>query len=157
VHDKAPTNSPVDIVERGQLRSIGVFAPLNDYAPIGLPAASADLVSCFIGLHHMAPEKLTPFLQSIASIVRPGGYFVVRDHDVASPAMDAFVSLAHCVFNAGLKEPWSVNAAELRHFASVDDWIRRIEAAGFVHTGQRIVQEGDPSDNVLMAFKRVAS
>lgn len=157
VHDKAPTNSPVDIVERGQLRSIGAFAPLNDYAPIDLPAASADLVSCFIGLHHMAPEKLTPFLQSIASIVRPGGYFVVRDHDVASGAMDAFVSLAHCVFNAGLKEPWSVNAAELRHFASVDDWIRRIEAAGFVHTGQRIVQEGDPSDNVLMAFKRVAS
>jgi FAD/FMN-containing dehydrogenase/SAM-dependent methyltransferase len=155
VHDKAPTNSPVDIVERGQIGSIGKFAQLNDYAPIALPAASADLVSCFVGLHHMAPEKLAPFLKSIAQIVRPGGYFVVRDHDVKDEKMNAFVSLAHCVFNAGLGESWATNAAELRYFDSVDEWIRRIEAAGFQHTGDRIVQSGDPSDNVLMAFKRV--
>ena len=47
-----------------------------------MPAQSADLVSCFVGLHHMEPQKLEPFLASVASIVRPGGYFVVRDHDV---------------------------------------------------------------------------
>jgi FAD/FMN-containing dehydrogenase/SAM-dependent methyltransferase len=157
VHDKAPTNSPVDIVERGQLTGIGKFVALNDYAPIALPAQSADLVSCFVGLHHMAPEKLAPFLRSIALIVRPGGYFVVRDHDVRDAGMDAFVSLAHCVFNAGLGESWATNAAELRHFASVDEWIHRIEAAGFKHTGERIVQQGDPSDNVLMAFRRVVA
>jgi FAD/FMN-containing dehydrogenase/SAM-dependent methyltransferase len=155
VHDKAPTNSPSDIVERGQLGSIGKFVSLDDYAPIALPAKSADLVSCFIGLHHMAPEKLAPFLKSVADIVRPGGYFVVRDHDVLDPAMHAFVSLAHCVFNAGLGESWATNAAELRHFDSVATWIKRIEAAGFKHTGERIIQDGDPSDNVLMAFKRV--
>lgn len=155
VHDKAPTNSPVDIVERGQLGAIGEFVALNDYAPVALPAQSADLVSCFVGLHHMAPEKLAPFLQSIARIVRPGGYFVVRDHDVLDPGMDAFVGLAHCVFNAGLGESWAANAAELRHFACVDEWIRRIEAAGFKHTGERVVQAGDPSDNVLMAFQRI--
>lgn len=157
VHDKAPTNSPVDIVERGQLGGIGNFVALNDYAPIALPPQSADLVSCFVGLHHMAPPKLAPFLESIARIVRPGGYFIVRDHDVRDPAMNAFVSLAHCVFNAGLGESWATNAAELRHFDSVDEWIRRIEAAGFRHTGERIVQHGDPSDNVLMAFKRLAA
>jgi FAD/FMN-containing dehydrogenase/SAM-dependent methyltransferase len=157
VHDKAPTNSPVDIVERGQLTGIGEFVALNNYAPIALPAQSADLVSCFVGLHHMAPEKLAPFLQSIALVLRPGGYFVVRDHDVRDADMDVFVSLAHCVFNAGLGESWATNAAELRHFASVDEWIRRIEAVGFKHTGERLVQRGDPSDNVLMAFQRVAA
>jgi FAD/FMN-containing dehydrogenase/SAM-dependent methyltransferase len=154
VHDRAPNNSPVDIVERGQLGSIGGFAPLNDYAPIDLPAQSADLVSCYVGLHHMAHEKLAPFLASIARVVRPGGYFVVRDHDVKDKAMHDFVSLAHCVFNAGLGESWTTNKAELRFFDSVDEWIRRIEAAGFEHTGERIVQDGDPSDNVLMAFRR---
>lgn len=154
VHDVRPGMSPVDIVERGQIGSIGAFQPLNDYAPIALPAASADLVSCFVGLHHMAPEKLAPFLESIARIVRPGGYFVVRDHDVTTPTMDAFVSLAHTVFNAGLGETWETNRSELRHFASVDDWISRIEAAGFRHTGMRLTQQGDPSDNVLMAFVR---
>ena len=155
VHDKAPTNSPVDIVERGRLGKIGSFVPLNDYAPIDLPAQSADLVSCFVGLHHMAQDKLAPFLRSIASIVRPGGYLVVRDHDVRGKPMHDFVSLAHCVFNAGLGESWATNAAELRYFDSVDEWIRRIEAAGFEHTGERIVQDGDPSENVLMAFRRV--
>lgn len=155
VHDKAPGYSPVDIVERGGLMQVGKFVHMKDFAPIELPEQSADLVSCFIGLHHMEPHKLQPFLASVASIVRPGGYFVVRDHDVKDRTMDDFVSLAHCVFNAGLGEPWAVNASELRSFASVDEWIKRVEAAGFEHTGERIVQDGDPSANVLMAFKRI--
>lgn len=157
VHEVAPGNSPVDIVERGQIGRIGDFTPLHDYAPIALPSASADLVSCFVGLHHMAPDKLAPFLDSIAQIVRPGGYFIVRDHDVTSEAMDAFVSLAHTVFNAGLGESWETNRRELRHFASVDAWIARIEAAGFRHTGARLRQDGDPSDNLLMAFQRTGA
>lgn len=155
INDKKPTNSPVDIVERGQLTSIGSYVALNDYAPIKLAHQSADLVSCFIGLHHMLPEKLTPFLLSIASIVRLGGYFVLRDHDVKDKQLDDFVSLAHCVFNAGLNENWATNSAELRYFASVDTWIKKIESVGFKHTGQRLIQEGDPSDNVLMAFERI--
>jgi FAD/FMN-containing dehydrogenase len=155
VHDVAPGMTPVDIVERGQLGKIAEFVLLNDYAPITLPPKSVDLVSCFVGLHHMAPAKLAPFLESIASIVRPGGYFIVRDHDVTTPDMDAFVSLAHTVFNAVLGETWETNLRELRHFASVDDWIARIEAAGFRHTGARLRQDGDPSDNILMAFERM--
>ena len=156
VHDVAAGWSPVDIVERGQLAPIGAFEPLADYAPLSLPERSADVVSCFVGLHHMAPERLEPFLASIARTLRPGGHFIVRDHDVRDPRMDRFVSLAHAVFNAGLGEPWSVNAAERRHFASVEDWIGRIEATGLRHTGERLLQDGDPSDNVLMAFARDA-
>ena len=155
VNDKAPGFSPADIVERGGLRKIAKFVPLNDYAPIALPEKSADLVSCFIGLHHMAPEKLNPFVQSIARIVRLNGYFIVRDHDVKDQAMDDFVALAHTVFNAGMAESWSVNQAELRYFASVNTWIERIEAAGFRSMGAPAFQQGDPSDNALMAFVRV--
>ncbi len=69
--------------------------------------------------------------------------------------MDAFVSLAHCVFNAGLGESWASNAAELRFFESLDTWIQRVEAAGLQHTGSKLLQQGDPSDNVLLAFQRV--
>jgi len=157
VHDREPGYTLPDIVERGQLFRPGSFVPLNGYAPLDLPEQSADLVSCFAGLHHMEPEKLEPFLDSIASVLRPGGYFVVRDHDVRDKAMHQFVSLAHCVFNAGLGESWATNESELRFFDSVDEWIRRIEAAGFEHTGERLVQDGDPSDNVLMAFRRVGA
>jgi hypothetical protein len=155
VHDKRPGWSPVDIVERGQPHQIGGWADLNGYAPLALPEQSADLVSCFVGLHHMAPDRLPAFLASIARVLRPGGWFVVRDHDVCDAGMDAFVGLAHCVFNAGLGETWATNAAELRHFAPVATWIDRIEAAGFRHHGERLVQDGDPSDNILLAFERV--
>lgn len=152
VTDTAPGFAPADLAERGQLLRLGHAVKLNDYAPLALPPASADLVSCFIGLHHMAPEKLQPFLESVARVLRPGGWFVLREHDVASTRMEHFVALAHTVFNAGLGEPWAVNAAEPRGFASAAAWIRRIERCGLRHVGKPLRQAGDPTDNLLMAF-----
>ena len=157
VNDVEPGNSPVDLVERGQWDKAGRFVPLNDYAPIAPAAiadASVDLVSCYIGLHHARPETLPAFLASIHRILRPGGLFILRDHDVTTPAMADFVSLAHTVFNAGLQLPWAVNRAELRYFEPVATWVERIAAAGLVDTGKRLVQANDPSDNVLMAFRK---
>jgi FAD/FMN-containing dehydrogenase/SAM-dependent methyltransferase len=157
MNDVAPGYSPVDIAERGGPAKLGRFLPLSDYAPIpseAIPDASLDLVSCFIGLHHAAPETLGPFLASLHRVLRPGGVLLLRDHDVGSPEMRAFVSLVHTVFNAGLGEPWSVNAAEPRFFEPVSTWSERLCAAGFVDSGQRLRQPGDPTDNLLMAFSR---
>lgn len=167
VNDVAPGNSPVDIFERGQLGKLGRYVPLADYAPIapgaiagggpGIPDASVDLVSCYIGLHHIDPPKLMPFVQSIRRILRPGGIFVLRDHDVKTPEMFRFVSLVHAVFNAGLHVPWEVNGRELRHFVSVQDWVSRLASAGFVDSGKRLLQANDPSDNTLMAFTKAGA
>ena len=157
VNDLAPTNSPVDIVERGQLGKLGGYVPLNDYAPLpagALPDASVDFISCYIGLHHIERPALEPFVASIRRVLRPGGVFILRDHDVTTPEMDRFVSLAHTVFNAGLGVPWETNKKELRHFAPVAEWVKRLERAGFRDSGKRMLQAHDPSDNVLMAFTR---
>jgi SAM-dependent methyltransferase len=158
VNDTAPSGSVVDVMERGGLRRTGRFLPLRDYAPLNakdVPDSSVDLVTCYIGLHHADPGLLVdPFVRSIARVVRPGVVFVLRDHDVTSPAMNAFVSLAHVVFNAGLGLPWEANAKEPRHFAPAAQWVERIEAAGLKHTGQHLQQAHDPTDNVLMAFGR---
>ena len=154
VNDVAPTYSPVDIVERGRLAKLGTWLPLVGYAPIAdeVPDDSLDLVSCYIGLHHIDPPKLEPFVVSIRRVLRTGGMLILRDHDVTSPEMFAFVSLAHTVFNAGLGVPWETNAQELRHFVSVQEWVERLRRAGLMDTGKRILQPHDPSDNVLMAF-----
>ncbi|HEY0338461.1 MAG TPA: methyltransferase domain-containing protein, partial [Burkholderiales bacterium] len=159
VNEVAPTNSPVDIAERGQLRKLGSWVALDNYAPIGssnIPDNSAELVTCYIGLHHIAPAMLEGFIESIVRILRPGGIFILRDHDVTTPEMIAFVSLAHAVFNAGLGVPWQINQQELRHFVSVAEWVRRLEAAGLRDTGKRLLQVHDPSLNVLMAFVKPA-
>jgi len=129
--------------------------PLADYAPIAeadVANASVDLVSCYIGLHHVDPAALDAFLASIHRILRPGGRFILRDHDVTTPAMSAFVSLAHTVFNAGLGVAWETNRAEPRHFAPVAAWVAHLARAGLHDTGLRRLQAQDPTDNVLMAF-----
>jgi FAD/FMN-containing dehydrogenase/SAM-dependent methyltransferase len=154
VNEVAPTYSPVDIVERARVPKLGAWLPLADYTPISdeVPDECLDLVSCYIGLHHIDPPKLEPFVASIHRVLRAGGRLILRDHDVTTPDMFAFVSLAHTVFNAGLGLPWEENARELRHFVSVQEWVNRLQRAGFADSGKRILQAHDPSDNVLMAF-----
>ena len=158
IDEKPPSFSPVDLMERGQLpRLAGAHLPLADYAP--LPAdriadASLDFVGCYVGLHHMTVERLGPFLASIHRVLRPGGVFVVRDHDVRAPQLRALVSLAHSVFNAGLGETWEVNRSELRFFEPVSTWVERLARAGFKDSGHRMLQDHDPTDNVLLCFTR---
>lgn len=155
VNDFAPTNSPVDIVERGRIGKLGRFVPMNNYAPISpdhVADDSVELVTCYIGLHHIDPPALDAFMRSVARMLKPGGMFILRDHDVATPEMDTFVSLAHTVFNAGLGAPWEVNQAELRHFASIAEWTKRLQGVGLKDAGQRLAQAHDPSDNLLMGF-----
>ena len=150
----APTNSPVDLMERGQLAAPGTHVPLGDYTPLPsqIPDASLDLVTCYIGLHHMTEDKLVPFLASVQRVLRPGGLFIVRDHDVRTDELRTLVSLAHTVFNAGLGESWETNLAELRYFEPVETWVRRLDAAGFDDSGHRVLQDNDPTDNTLLCF-----
>lgn len=156
VNDVAPGWSPVDLAERGGLRKIGRFVPLAGYAPLdaSLADGSFEVVTCYIGLHHCPLDRLDAFVASIVRVLAPGGMFILRDHDVRDDAMNAFVCLAHTVFNAGLGVPWPDNEAELRFFRPVDDWVAFLRAHGLVHTGRRLLQDHDPSDNVLMALRK---
>jgi SAM-dependent methyltransferase len=152
VNELAPSNSPVDIMERGGLAKIGVFNPLSNYVPLCLADESYDLVSCYIGLHHIPLDRLDPFINSFARALKPGGLFILRDHDVVSSEMNTFVSLIHTIFNAGLGVPWESNQAELRFFKPVAQWEQQLQTHGLQTLGKRLLQPHDPSDNVLMAF-----
>ena len=159
IEERPQSLSPVDIMERGRLSRPGRHLLLDDYAPLPeeIGDASLDLVTCYIGLHHMTLDKLEAFLKSIHRALRAGGLFIVRDHDVASEDMRALVSLAHTVFNAGLGESWETNKAELRFFEPATTWVQRLDVAGFDDTGHRILQDNDPTDNVLFGFTRRAT
>lgn len=157
INDVAPTFSPADIMERGQLSKLGTFVALNDYAPISasaIPDASVDLVTCFIGLHHARPEQMTGFLASIHRILRPGGWFILRDHDVKSSDMATFVSLVHTVFNLGLNISWETDQKDYKDFKPIDEWSRLVTAIGFTDAGKRLLQANDPSDNTLVMFTK---
>jgi SAM-dependent methyltransferase len=157
VNDLAPNNSPADIMERGGLRKIGVFNPLSNYEPLALTDSGFDLVTCYIGLHHIPLDRLDPFISSFASALKPRGIFILRDHDVISDEMNTFVSLIHTIFNAGLGVPWETNHSELRFFRPVVQWEERLQAHGLQTLGKRLLQPHDPSDNMLMAFVKGAA
>jgi SAM-dependent methyltransferase len=157
MNDVAPTNSPVDMIDRGQIRQAGHFLPLGSYetpSAHGVHEESLDLITCYIGLHHCPLDGLADFVRSIASALRPGGRFVLRDHDCTSPGMKAFVSLVHTVFNAGTDVRWANNDSELRHFRSANEWVDYLAGFGLVNEGPRLLQENDPTDNLLMAFRK---
>ncbi len=157
LNDKAPSNSPADIMERGQLFRLGVFTNIQDYAPISeetIASSSLDLITCYIGLHHCPDEKLGSFIKSLHRVLRPGGMFIIRDHDVPTPVMATFVSLVHTVFNLGLNETWEFEKNDFKNFKSAHEWSRIICEAGFKDSGKRLLQDKDPSDNTLMLFTK---
>ena len=156
-NDGKPDFSPAELMERGGLKQVGKFFPLNDYEPIPesiIANNSLDLVTCYIGLHHCPREKLSDYIASIYRVLRPSGYFVLRDHDAGSDQMRVFCSLVHTVFNAGLGVSWEDDRSELRLFEPVQFWVEEVNRAGFSDSGQRILQANDPSRNTLMCFQK---
>jgi SAM-dependent methyltransferase len=156
-NDIAPSNSIADIFERGQFGKIGKFIPLT-YQPISeteIKSESIDLITCHIGLHHCPHELLEDYIKSLHRILRKGGLFIMRDHDVKTPEMATFVSLVHTVFNLGLNVSWETDQSEFKSFKSIDEWSKIISAYGFRDSGERILQDKDPSDNTLVSFTKL--
>lgn len=159
VHDWEPGMNPADIAERGQLAKAGSYVPLDNYnawPADKIPDASVDVVSNFIGIHHSPRERLDGFVQSIHRVLRPGGRFVLRDHDANSKSMLAMVGLAHDVYNAGLGIDWQANEKELRYFLSLNEIEAYLGKMGFARSGETLYQSGDPSKNALMLFVKKA-
>lgn len=156
-NDIAPNNSIADIFERGQLKKIGHFFPLQ-YEPINnsqIADESVDLVTCHIGLHHCPSELLDGYLKSIHRILRKDGLFIMRDHDVKNSEMATFVSLVHTVFNLGLNVSWETDSSEYKSFKSIEEWSRIISSYGFKDSGKRILQDKDPSANTLISLSKM--
>lgn len=156
-NDIAPDNSIADMMERGQISKIGTFIPL-DYQPISqsqIADESIDVITCHIGLHHCPLELLEGYITSMHRILRKGGLFIMRDHDVKSPEMATFVSLVHTVFNLGLNVSWEKDKEEFICFKSIDEWSNLISTYGFKDSGARILQDKDPSDNTLVSFTKL--
>lgn len=135
------------------------YVPLNNYEPISekdIPSNSVDLVVCFIGLHHIPVDKIDAYIASIHRILRPGGTFLLRDHDVKDKDMHALVDAVHSVFNIIVdRVSYKDNQEEIRNFQSMDYWISKVQPYGFSIGKDRLLQKGDPSSNTMMAFEKL--
>lgn len=103
------------------------------------------------GLHHIPQTRLMGFLAEIYRILRPGGLFIVREHDAADELMP-MLDLAHSVFNVVGGISLRDERNEIRAFRPLLEWRRIVESAGFVDTMLYEVEEGDPTWDEMMAF-----
>lgn len=155
---REPTYSITDLVDRGQVGRVGTALPWTDYTPLDanhIPLASLDLITVYIGLHHALPEQRAPYIRWLHTLLRPGGHLILRDHDVTSPELFSIVSLAHDVFNAGTGESWATNESERRNFYPLGLMVDLFSSQGFVVSHERLLQDGDPTRNTLVCFRKV--
>lgn len=88
------------------------------------------------------------------SRMKPGAAMIVRDHDVHNDEQWRMVALAHDVFNMGTRETWAFNAGERRHFYPLTALEQMLARAGFKTDGRRLLQDGDPTLNTLMLYRK---
>jgi len=147
-----------DYVEGGIPRPYNKFVTMGNYEPIDesqIPSSSVELVSCCIGLHHAPEEKLQEFVQSIHRVLKPGGSFVLMDHDVTSKGLYSLVSVVHSVYNAAMGVSKAEEQAEVRNFQSLDYWKALLAKHGFRAVSAPQIREGDPTLNSLVRFIKI--
>jgi len=151
------TYSIPDMIDRGQIAKAGEFIDLNNYqSGIGavIPDNSIDLATVYIGFHHCPIALREEFISSIRDVLRPGANMILRDHNVYDESMWKMVALAHDVFNMGTNESWQYNEEELRKFYSLEDLDNMLRLYGFRSDGKKVYQDGDPTLNALMLYKK---
>lgn len=138
-----------------------MYVPLNTYEPISekdIASSSVDLVVCFIGLHHAPAEKLDAFVASIARILRPGGVFLLREHDASTPNRISLAHAAHSIFNLYIAHASLADEIdEYRNFHDMTYWTSLLDRHGFDCGATRLQQEGDSSKNTLFACTKRAT
>lgn len=129
------------------------FVALNDYEPIStkIPNHSIDLIICTIGLHHVPVNKLDAFVDSIKRVLRPGGTFILREHNAHSPELVSLAYAAHSIYNAIIpQETVDSEMKETRNFQSLNYWKNLLEKHGFSIGSEEYLQDGDSTLNTFI-------
>jgi FAD/FMN-containing dehydrogenase/SAM-dependent methyltransferase len=127
-----------------------------------IPDGAVDLVSINQGLHHIPPARLLPFLREVSRILRPGGLFIFREHDLnldcSRDQRDGcpveMLDLAHSVFNAVTGVVAADELAEVRAFRPLDEWRAIVGGVGLVDMMMRGLEEGDPTLDEMLCFAK---
>lgn len=131
--------------------------PKKTCKPIGSEVAdkSVDLINVLGGLHHVPPERVEPFVQSLHRVARPGAVVLLRDHDAGDENVKAIASAVHTFVNATAKVDWNEENREIREFKSMDFYAETLSRNGFSRVSpDALILKDDPTKNAMVAFIR---
>lgn len=88
----------VETFSQQKIVPLSGFMYMN-YDGLNIPfdSNSFDLVSCFMVLHHV--EQLDKLLNEINRIIKPGGYFLIKEHNVFSECINWLVYIEHMMYD----------------------------------------------------------
>lgn len=161
--EKKPVVGYLEMGQGGDLikplkRALALSGPIyvfNDIAGKDIPAESLELVACYSGLHAIPPEKLQPFLASIYRSLRPGGTFILREHDAATEELRSLSSVAYTLSNLATHVTPIENEREIHHFRGLTYWIHLLKEQGFEYnTREPLIRKGDSTKNALLRFDK---
>nr|QBK92368.1 MAG: SAM dependent methyltransferase [Pithovirus LCPAC401] len=104
----------------------------NVYDKLDIGNNTADLVSTFMALHHF--EDLPKMLSEIKRVLKPGGHFIIREHDAENKYLVSFFDLTHLIYATVLSDeatPEDFVKEFLTHYKTKEKWLELIEESGF--------------------------
>ncbi|ASQ45837.1 FAD-binding protein [Legionella clemsonensis] len=152
--------SVTDYIQTGFPRPYHQFAKLDYNKPnlSTLKDKSADVITCYVGLHHFPETELDHFLAEVRRVLRDGGQFLLVDHDVNDdPHSDSMTMahMAHTIFNAVTGASVKEELQETRNFHSMSYWIQKLTEHGLscgIDESVKHIRVGDPSLNRMISF-----
>lgn len=154
------SQSIADYIDAGSLHPYDEFVPLNcnaiDFSKI--KDKSADLITCYIGLHHFNEKQLDHFLNEVHRILRDGGHFILDDHDIIDEKTDSMAHFAHLVFNAVNGVSVKDEVAEIRDFKPISYWREQLTQHGLsiatAGPDLELIRQGDPTRNRMIISRK---
>lgn len=118
---------------------------------------SISLVTSMVVLHHV--KDLEFVLKEVHRILKPGGYFIIREHDCDSEILKETLDIIHGLYACVLNEPQEETPEEFikNHFADYktkDEWAEIIAPYGFMRQYEIGVRNSDLQKLYYMAFKK---
>ncbi|MCW8400034.1 class I SAM-dependent methyltransferase [Legionella sp. PATHC038] len=150
--------SITDYVQTGFPRPYDNFVKLDYNVPdlSSIPDNSADVITCYVGLHHFPEDQLEQFLINVRRILRPNGRFVLVDHDAHDKESLLMAHMAHSVFNAVNGISLEAEMTETRNFRPMEHWRSLLKAHGLClgdpGPDVAMIRHGDPSRNTMVSF-----
>ncbi|KTC86133.1 MULTISPECIES: FAD-binding protein [Legionella] len=159
IHENDP--SLTDYIQTGYPRPNDDYRKLDYNKPhlalADLPEDSADVITCYVGLHHFPDDELEAFLTEVRRVLREGGHFLLVDHDVEyGETSMSMAHMAHTVFNAVTGASLKEEMTERRNFRPMSHWKALLEEYGLGYEVEGpdvpMIREGDPSRNRMVSF-----
>jgi len=120
-----------------------------------IPSGACDLVTLNQGLHHLVPAQIPNLLAAVHRVLRPGGVFLLREHDLDNECrLLPMLDCAHMVFNAVTGVRVEVERQELRCFRPLAHWREIVAQAGFEDAQVYELQPHDPTVDVMLSFTK---